>query len=129
MTEKQLKWQKRSRILWRLKGMVGFPFEEGVLTSLEHERLNVAFSIIRGVVQDSVESSIELGFNAKRRCTFGVCRKPAIEGSEYCREHKDSIVPLQESIYEDAKDLEKKKTVDEGTTVVTYKKVYKFVRT
>lgn len=53
MTEKQLKWQKRSRILWRLKGMVGFPFEEGVLTSLEHERLNVAFSIIRGVVQDS----------------------------------------------------------------------------
>lgn len=41
--------------------MVGFPFEEGVLTSLEHERLNAAFSIIRGVVQDSVESSIELG--------------------------------------------------------------------
>lgn len=40
MTEKQLKWQKRSRILWRLNGMVGFPFEEGVLTSLEHERLN-----------------------------------------------------------------------------------------
>lgn len=28
MTEKQLKWQKRNRILWRLKGMVGFPFEE-----------------------------------------------------------------------------------------------------
>lgn len=54
MTEKQLKWQKRSRILWRLNGMVGFPFEEGVLTSLEHERLNVAFSIIRGVVRDSV---------------------------------------------------------------------------
>jgi hypothetical protein len=55
MTEKQLKWQKRSRILWRLNGMVGFPFEEGVLTSLEHERLNAAFSIIRGVVQDSKE--------------------------------------------------------------------------
>lgn len=47
----------------------------------------------------------------------------------YSIEYKDSIVPLQESIYEDAKDLEKKKTVDEGTTVVTYKKVYKFVRT
>lgn len=67
MTEKQLKWQKRSRILWRLNGMVGFPFEEGVLTPLKHKRLNVAFSIIRRVVQDSVESSIELGFNAKRR--------------------------------------------------------------
>lgn len=95
MTEKQLKWQKGSRILWRLNGMVGFPFEEGVLTSLEHERLNVAFSIIRGVVQDSVESSIELGFNAKRRCTFGVCRKPAIEGSEYCREHKEYMEERQ----------------------------------
>lgn len=94
-SEKQLKWQKRSRILWRLKGMVGFPFEEGVLTSLEHERLNVAFSIIRGVVQDSVESSIELGFNAERRCTFGVCRKPAIEGSEYCREHKEYMEERQ----------------------------------
>lgn len=116
MTEKQLKWQKRSRILWRLNGMVGFPFEEGVLTSLEHERLNVAFSIIRGVVQDSVESSIELGFNAKRRCTFGVCRKPAIEGSEYCREHKGSIVPLQES-------------TDEDATTATYKKTYKFIGT
>lgn len=116
MTEKQLKWQKRSRILWRLKGMVGFPFEEGVLTSLEHERLNVAFGIIRGVVQDSIESSIELGFNAKKRCTFGDCRKPAIEGSEYCREHKDLLIPLQESIGEDA-------------TTATYKKTYKFIGT
>ena len=76
MTEKQLKWQKRNRILWRLKGMVGFPFEEGVLTPLENDRLNTAFGIIRGVIQDSVESSIELGFNAKKRCHF--CGKPAV---------------------------------------------------
>ena len=60
MTEKQLRWQKRNRILWRLKGMVGFPFEEGVLTPLENDRLNTAFGIIRGVIQDSVKSSIEL---------------------------------------------------------------------
>lgn len=83
MAEKQLKWQKRNRILWRLKGMVGFSFEEGVLTPLENDRLNTAFSIIRGVVQDSVESSIELGFNAKRRCLL--CGKPVVEGSEYCK--------------------------------------------
>lgn len=68
---------------------------KGVLTPLEHERLNAAFSIIRGVVRDSVESSIELGFNAKRRCTFGVCRKPAIEGSEYCREYKEYMEERQ----------------------------------
>lgn len=75
--------------------MVGFPFEEGVLASLEHERLNVAFSIIRGAVQDSVESSMESGFNAERGCTFGVCGKPAIEGSGYCREHKEYMEERQ----------------------------------
>ena len=37
----------RNRILWRLKGMVGFPFEEGVLTPLENDRLNTAFGIIK----------------------------------------------------------------------------------
>lgn len=63
-------YNKRNRILWRLKGMAGFPFEEGVLTPLENDRLNTAFGIIRGVIQDSVESSIELGFNAKKRCHF-----------------------------------------------------------
>lgn len=47
MTEKQLKWQKRSRILFRLKGMTGFSFEEGVLTPLERNELNTALSIIR----------------------------------------------------------------------------------
>ena len=86
MTEKQLKWQKRSRILFRLKGMTGFSFEEGVLTPLERNELNTALSIIRKIIRDSTESSIELGFNAKKRC---FCGKPAMEGSEYCKEHKD----------------------------------------
>lgn len=85
MTEKQLKWQKRNRILWRLKGMVGFPFEEGVLTPLENDRLNTAFGIIRGVIQ--------LGFNAKKRCHF--CGKPVVEGSEYCKEHKEYMEERQ----------------------------------
>lgn len=49
-------YNKRNRILWRLKGMVGFPFEEGVLTPLENDRLNTAFGIIRGVIQDSVSN-------------------------------------------------------------------------
>ena len=88
MTEKQLRWQKRNRILWRLKGMAGFPFEEGVLTPLENDRLNTAFGIIRGVIQDSVKSSIELGFNAKKRC---FCGEPIVEGGEYCVEHKNLV--------------------------------------
>lgn len=73
-------------ILFRLKGMVGFSLEEGVLTSLERNELNTALSIIRKIIRDSTESSIELGFNAKKRC---FCGKPAVEGSEYCKEHKE----------------------------------------
>ena len=88
MTEKQLRWQKRSRILFRLKGMTGFSFEEGVLTPLERDELNTAISIIRKIIRDSTESSIELGFNAKKRC---FCGKPAVEGSEYCVEHKNLV--------------------------------------
>ena len=88
MTEKQLRWQKRNRILFRLKGMVGFSFEEGVLTPLEMNELDTALSIIREIVRDSVESSIELGFNAKKRC---FCGKPVVEGSEYCVEHKNLV--------------------------------------
>nr|DAG93752.1 MAG TPA: GcrA cell cycle regulator [Crassvirales sp.] len=88
MTEKQLKWQKRSIILFRLKGMTGFSFEEGVLTPLERNELNTALSIIRKIIRDSTESSIELGFNAKKRC---FCGKPVVDGSEYCVEHKNLV--------------------------------------
>ena len=88
MTEKQLRWQKRNRILWRLKGMV-MPFDKDVLTPLEYNKLHTAFGLIKEVVNNSVESSIELGFNAKKRCSFGCCRKPVVEGSEYCKEHKE----------------------------------------
>ena len=91
--------------------MVGFPFEEGVLTPLENDRLNTAFGIIRGVIRDSVESSIELGFNAKKRCHF--CGKPVVEGSEYCKEHKEYMSkrpnPIGEEVirktYEKYKDI------------------------
>ena len=85
MTEKQIRWYKRSLILYRLKGISGFTFESGVLTPLEMNKLNTAFSIIREVIQDSVKSSIELGFNAKKRCP--ICGKPVVESSEYCKEH------------------------------------------
>ena len=88
MTEKQLRWQKRNRILFRLKGMTGFSLEEGVLTPLERNELSTALSIIRKITRDSTESSIELGFNAKKRC---FCGKPVVEGSKYCVEHKNLV--------------------------------------
>lgn len=86
MTEKQIRWQKRNRILWRLKGVTGFSFEEGIVTSFEKNKLNTALNIIREIIQNSVKSSIELGFNAKKRCP--ICGKPVVEGSEYCKKHK-----------------------------------------
>ena len=88
MTEKQLRWQKRNRILWRLKGMV-MRIDREVLTPVEVDKLNNAFSIIKSVVDNSTQSSIELGFNAKKRCHF--CGKPVVEGSEYYVEHKNLV--------------------------------------
>lgn len=78
MTEKQERWQKRSRILWRLKG-IGIPtYETSILTATEIEKLSQAFSLIREVVRDSTESSRELGFNAIERCK--ICGKPMYKG-------------------------------------------------
>lgn len=76
MTEKQERWQKRSRILWRLKGMsMSIPIREtNILTTTEIEKLSQAFSLIREVVKDSTQPSRELGFNAIERCK--ICGKP-----------------------------------------------------
>lgn len=74
MTEKQERWQKRNRILWRLKGMSIPAYETSILTTTEIEKLSQAFSLIREVVKDSTQSSRELGFNAIERCK--ICGKP-----------------------------------------------------
>lgn len=62
------------------------PIDTEVLTPVEVDKLNNAFSIIKSVVDNSTQSSIELGFNAKKRCPY--CGKPVVEGSKYCVEHK-----------------------------------------
>lgn len=67
MTEKQERWQKRNRILWRLKGISIPTYGTSILTATEIEKLSQAFSLIREVVKDSTESSRELGFNAIER--------------------------------------------------------------
>lgn len=86
MTEKQLRWQKRNRILWRLKGMAGFPFEEGVLTPLENDRLNTAFDIVID----------NMNLNPK-----GIV--PAVVRPKYSLEFKDFFIPLQDCIERDSK--------------------------
>lgn len=74
-TEKQRKWRVRNNILWRLKGMsIPYYTGTGILTPVEIEKLTQAFSLIREVVNDSTQSSRELGFNAVERCK--ICGKP-----------------------------------------------------
>ena len=84
MTDKQSLWRKRSHILWRLKG-INIPVDNTCLTANEIAHLNIAFHHIREVVKHSTESSIQLGFNAKKRCKY--CGKPVVEGSNYCKNH------------------------------------------
>ena len=75
-TEKQRKWRARNNILWRLKGMsIPHYAGTGILTPIEVEKLTQAFSLIGEVVNDSTQSSRELGFNAVERCKY--CGKPA----------------------------------------------------
>lgn len=75
MTEKQRRWQERSRILWRLKGMyIVTASSNNILTATETEKISQAMTLIREVVRDSTESSRELGFNAIERCK--ICGKP-----------------------------------------------------
>lgn len=140
MTEKQLKWQKRSRILWRLNGMVGFPFEEGVLKDPGH-RVRFSDDDIRNMLGKHQAPEREVLVNAMRRQFIVAALKPhendfvkrcvkahnstvdelrslgklsPQDDIKHSIEYKDSIVPLQESIGEDA-------------TAATYKKTYKFI--
>ncbi len=87
MTRKQERWQRRSRVLWRLKGITGFDLNPGIVTSSERELLTRALGLIKHVVEHSTLSSRQLGFNAKRRCTWCGCSRPAMNGSNYCKEH------------------------------------------
>lgn len=69
MTEKQRRWQERSRILWRLKGMyIVTASSNNILTATETEKISQAMTLIRDVVGNSTQSSRELGFNAVERC-------------------------------------------------------------
>ena len=76
-TEKQIKWRVRNRTLWEIKGLASRSniADSMCLTQRERELLREAFDIIQDVVDNSTESSRELGFNAVERCKY--CGKPA----------------------------------------------------
>lgn len=83
-TEKQWKWRIRNRSLWEIKGLASkskiadCPF----LTEWEKLQLRQAFDIIQSVVNNSTQSSRELGFNAVIRCRC--CGKPSTHEGSLC---------------------------------------------
>lgn len=90
MTEKQRRWQIRNRLLWEIRGLAArsnisnVDRSMNVLTSTEVEELKEAFSILGRVVDNSTQSSIELGFNAVKRCRL--CGKPVYQ-DDLCKKH------------------------------------------
>lgn len=84
-TEKQTKWRVRGRTLFEIKGIASRSniADSMCLTQKERELLREAFNIIQDVVDNSTESSRELGFNAVERCKYygkpatheGLCKK------------------------------------------------------
>ena len=76
-TEKQIKWRVRGRTLFGIRGITSRSSiaDSMCLTQRERELLREAFNIIQDVVDNSTESSRELGFNAVERCKY--CGKPA----------------------------------------------------
>lgn len=83
-TEKQRKWRVRNRTLWEIKGLAA---RSGIvnhqcLTQWEKAQLRQAFDIIQDVVNNSTQSSRELGFNAVERCRY--CGKPSTHEGGLC---------------------------------------------
>lgn len=76
-TERQTKWRVRGRTLFEIKGIASRSSiaDRMCLTQKERELLREAFDIIQDVVDNSTESSRELGFNSVERCRY--CGKPA----------------------------------------------------
>ena len=76
-TEKQIKWRVRGRTLFEIRGIASRSSiaDSMCLTQRERKLLREAFNIIQDVVDNSTESSRELGFNAVERCKY--CGKPA----------------------------------------------------
>lgn len=76
-TEKQIKWRVRGRTMFGIRGITSRSSiaDSMCLTQRERELLREAFNIIQDVVDNSTESSRELGFNAVERCKY--CGKPA----------------------------------------------------
>lgn len=83
-TDKQIKWRVRNRTLWEIKGLASRSAiaNSQCLTQWEKSQLSQAFNIIQDIVNNSTQSSRELGFNAVERCKY--CGKPSTHEGGLC---------------------------------------------
>lgn len=83
-TDKQIKWRARNRTLWEIKGLASRSniATSQCLTQWEKSQLSQAFNIIQDIVNNSTQSSRELGFNAVERCKY--CGKPSTHEGGLC---------------------------------------------
>lgn len=91
LSAKQKLWQKRSKLFWRLKGMVYFSKQasKDVVTENEMSKLEELDKLIKELNKEYTANSIKLGFNAKYRCWCGKEAKyKYINKNEYyCENH------------------------------------------
>ena len=94
LTVNQQRWQDRSSIFWRIKGM-GIRHSSCItneyLTPSEISKINEINKLIQELNDDYVENSRKLGFNAKNRCWCGKEAVDYIDDMWLCKEHKKFV--------------------------------------
>ena len=84
MSHKQEVWLKRNQILWRVKGAVIISSSsKEVLTDRERELIYIINSARQEIIDNSINSSRELGFNAYKRCP--ICGRPMKDYEVFCK--------------------------------------------
>lgn len=88
LTNKQIKWKKRSWLLFRLKGFYISTFLKDVeITDVERRKLKEIDFLIKSIIDDFTISSQVLGFNAYHRCWCGRKAKFIRNEKYYCDKH------------------------------------------
>ena len=89
MTEKQRRWQEKEQNTLEIEGMyIVTASSNNILTATETEKISQAMTLIRDVVDNSTQSSRELGFNTVERCR--ICGKPVYKNG-LCKKCNESM--------------------------------------
>lgn len=98
LSDKQNKWLIRSKILWRIKGIMIKP-DPSVLTEEEVNMINEINRLVSLINEHSKENSIKLGFNAIERCEIGDCNNKMYyhhpKFGNLCKKHFNELTEMK----------------------------------